>query len=86
MTVKFTKFDPVDYLDSPERIDDYLAAAKEENDPIFYAKANRTAKRAKERLHSTDRLSLKVSFERHSVRSIHKGLVTLYPRECYGVV
>ena len=49
MTVKFTKFDPVDYLDSPERIDDYLAAAKEENDPIFYAKANRTAKRAKER-------------------------------------
>lgn len=85
MTVKFTKFDPVDYLDSPERIDDYLIEAEKEGDSVFFAKAKETAKRARKKLHNEDRKSLEMKFARTSIRSIQGGLVTMYPSECYGV-
>lgn len=84
MTVKFTKFDPVDYLDSPDRIKDYLAVAKEENDPALYKEACETAKRARKKLHQAENLSLKVKFESTSIHSIHSGF-TMYSHECYGV-
>ena len=51
MTVKFSKFVPVDYLDSSARIDDYLIVAKKEKDPILLEKAHETAERARKQLH-----------------------------------
>lgn len=45
MAEKFSKFDPVDYLDSPARIVIYLAVAEKEKDPSLLAKAHETVKK-----------------------------------------
>ncbi len=39
MTLKTLPFDAADYLDSDEKIEAYLEAAFEENDPAFFQKA-----------------------------------------------
>jgi probable addiction module antidote protein len=45
--IKTRPFDPAEYLDSPEVIAEYLAAALETNDAAFIAKAIGTAARAR---------------------------------------
>lgn len=62
MTVKFSKFDPVDYLDSSSRIDDYLIVAKKEKDPILLEKAHETAERARKQLPAKERKFLETKF------------------------
>lgn len=73
MTEKFETFDPVDYLDSPEQIEAYLLAAKEEGDPEFYRDAQELARLATLRLNSETKLIPLPSFPFHkfSVGSIY---------------
>lgn len=45
--LKTTEWDPAEYLDSDEKITEYLAAALEENDPALFAAALGDIARAK---------------------------------------
>jgi probable addiction module antidote protein len=45
--VKISEWDPAEYLDSDEKIAEYLAAALEENDPALFATALGDIARAK---------------------------------------
>ena len=50
MPIETFPFDPVDYLDSEEGIEEYLLAATEEGDPDGIADAQAVAARAREKL------------------------------------
>ena len=45
--MKLKKFDAVDFLDNDEALIEYLNAAPEENDPVFFVKAIGDVARAK---------------------------------------
>ena len=66
MKVKFSKFDPVNYLDSSARIDDYLIVAEKEKDPILLENVRETDERARKQLPAKERKSLETKFARTS--------------------
>ena len=70
MTIRFTKFDSLDYLDSLEQIGNYLAEAEKENDIVFNSKAQETAKRAEKKLQHEDCELLQMEFGRTPLRSV----------------